>query len=192
MRTFQINSTNLDFLQQYWLEDIEMIEANYPNRLDYAYMLDGLGICVELSKNAGVKIQEGSICGMEGFCKGASSSMMNIQTPKNASKDPCSEICSSMPESDCTWYSKKLLEDDDTDEYKYRCIFYKNCETIEGFDSGFESSQRECSSVALSYRSAMCHLSENTDSCVSPNLAPRSIKLAIKSLDKKSKKVKHM
>ena len=190
MRTFQINSTNLDFLQQYWLEDIMMIEKNYPNRLDFAYKLDGLGTCVDLNKNAGVKIKNGSICGMEGFCKGASSGMVNIQVPKNTSKDPCSEKCSSMQLADCTWYSKKRLEDENTEEDRYKCIFYKNCETLEGFDSGFESSQRECSSVTVSYRSSMCHMSENTDSCLSPNLAPRSIKLALKSLDKKSKKVK--
>ena len=70
VRPFEINDKNLVSLQDYWYEDIVMFATLYNDgNLQYLPYFDGIGTCVEIRKNVGVKIQNGSICDVDGFCE---------------------------------------------------------------------------------------------------------------------------
>ena len=70
IQPFEINDDNLISLQDYWYEDIEMLERLHDDgNLQYVHFFDGVGTCVEMNKNVGVEIEEGSICDVDGFCE---------------------------------------------------------------------------------------------------------------------------
>ena len=120
-----------------------------------------------------------------------------VDAPSNETVDPCADICRTNPE--CTWFSRAVIHNEDNDDYgsgdgeemeKYRCIFYKDCSDIRKVHSGFESSQKSCQGVEASSRKAMCSITGDTKSCLSPEIAPRSLKLTLKGLKKEAVKGK--
>ena len=70
LQTFEVQPKTLEFLQNYWLEDIELLERLRMTKQDhFAELHDGIGTCIDISKNPGVKAQSGSLCGVHGICK---------------------------------------------------------------------------------------------------------------------------
>ena len=69
-QSFDVVPKTLDFIQDYWMEDISLVEEfKRLNEDDYLVELNGLGTCVDIFKNPGVKIQKGLLCNEPGFCQ---------------------------------------------------------------------------------------------------------------------------
>ena len=111
--------------------------------------------------------------------------------------DPCAKICRNI--SECTWFSSAIIHSEYDDDYsgedgeemeRYKCIFYKDCIEIKEAQSGFKSSQKNCLKTKESSKKAMCSITGDRKSCLSPELAPRSLKLSLKGLKEKAEKSK--
>ena len=75
--------------------------------------------------------------------------------PQSDTKDPCPEACQSMP--DCTWYSRQIVDPEDSSVENSKCLFFSYCESLNFAENGrYKSSQKECD---------MCESSDGEDSC---------------------------
>ena len=67
--SFKVEPKMVEFTENYWMEDIALVEELKKSNQDkYLTQLDGLGTCVDIFKNPGVKIQETFLCNEPGFC----------------------------------------------------------------------------------------------------------------------------
>ena len=70
MEQFEINNETLEVIQDYWMEDIVLVQKLLQSDIDESFigLLDGVGTCVNIFQNPGVTIQEGHFCEVSGFC----------------------------------------------------------------------------------------------------------------------------
>ena len=77
---------------------------------------------------------------------------------------------------------------------KVKCFFFSDCESITNAQNAkYQSSQKNCH-VDQANRKALCSISDNKDSCLSPDFAPRRMRLTLRGMKKqktKKKKTKH-
>ena len=71
MEQFVIDSTSLEIIQEYWMEDIILVQKLLQAKIDDGFigLLDGTGTCINIFQNPGVTIQEGHFCEVSGFCE---------------------------------------------------------------------------------------------------------------------------
>ena len=71
MEPFVIDSTSLEIIQEYWMEDIILVQKLLQLEIDEGFigLLDGIGTCINIFQNPGVTIQEGHFCEVSGFCE---------------------------------------------------------------------------------------------------------------------------
>ena len=71
MVQFKINSETLELIQDYWMEDIILVQKLRQSKLDdeYIRLLDDTGTCINIYQNPGVTIQKGYFCEVSGFCE---------------------------------------------------------------------------------------------------------------------------
>ena len=71
MEQFAVDSTSLEIIQEYWMEDVILVQKLLQLEIDESFigLLDGIGTCINIFQNPGVTIQEGHFCEVSGFCE---------------------------------------------------------------------------------------------------------------------------
>ena len=67
---FNVNTVTMDFVQNYWTEDIKLMKQ-LKDAEGYHFLkeLENVGTCVDIFKNPGVKIQQEYLCDIPGLCQ---------------------------------------------------------------------------------------------------------------------------